>query len=134
MNLEASIEEMREKVMAEIAKMVPLAQDTVTRFGDELRCGSNEALAEMQRVRDEALNVGREVGRYEEILKSCEWLDGLLALARGKEDIAGARVRVIVLLVVRGLHAWVKGQGLSFDALLADATELLIGALEQWKV
>jgi transposase len=134
MNLEASIKEMRERIIGEIAKMVPLAQDVVTRFSEELRCGNDEALAEMQRVRDEALNVGREVGKYEEILKSCEWLDDLLALAKGKEDIAGARVRVIVLLVVRGLHAWVKGQGLSFDALLADATELLIGALEQWKV
>jgi DNA repair exonuclease SbcCD ATPase subunit len=133
-NLEAGIREMREKIMGEMAKIVPLAQDTITRIGDELRCGNDEALAEMRRLRDEALNVGREVGKYEGILKSCEWLDDLLALALGKEDIAGARVRVVVLLVVRGLNAWVKGQGLSPDALLLGATELLIGALERWKV
>jgi predicted nucleic acid-binding Zn-ribbon protein len=133
-NLEAGIKEMREKIMGEMAKMIPLAQDTITRIGEGLRCGNDEALAEMRRLRDEALNVGREVGKYEEILKSCEWLDDLLALARGQEDIAGARVRVVVLLVVRGLHAWVKGQGFSSDALLPRTTELLIGALEQWKV
>jgi hypothetical protein len=133
-NLEASIKEMREKIMGEIAKMIPLAQDAITRFSEELRCGNDEALAEMRRLRDEALNVGREVGQYEGILKSCEWLDDLLALVRGKEDIAGARVRVIILLVVRGLHAWVKGQGFSSDALLPRATDLLIGELEQWKV
>jgi DNA repair exonuclease SbcCD ATPase subunit len=133
-NLEAGIREMREKIMGEMAKIIPLAQDTITRIGDELRCGNDEALAEMRRLRDEALNVGREVGKYEGILKSCEWLDDLLALALGKEDIAGARVRVVVLLVVRGLNAWVKGQGLSPDALLLGATELLIGALERWKV
>jgi transposase len=132
--LEASIREMREKVMQEIAKMIPLAQDAITRFSEELRCGNDEALAEMRRLRDEALNVGREIGQYEGMLKSCEWLDDLLALVLGKEDIAGARVRVIVLLVVRGLHAWVKGQGFSSDAILRRATELLIGALEQWKV
>jgi transposase len=133
-NLEASIKEMREKIMGEITKVVPLAQDVVTRFSEELRCGNDEALAEMRRLRDEALNIGREIGQYEGRLKSCEWLDDLLALVLGKEDIAGARVRVIVLLVVRGLHAWVKGQGFSSDAILRRATELLIGALEQWKV
>jgi transposase len=133
-NLEASIKEMREKIMGEITKVVPLAQDVVTRFSEELRCGNDEALAEMRRLRDEALNVGREIGQYEGMLKSCEWLDDLLALVLGKEDIAGARVRAIVLLVVRGLHAWVKGQGFSSDAILRRATELLIGALEEWKV
>jgi len=133
-NLEESIKEMREKVMREIAKIVPLAQDAVAKFGEDLRRGDDEALAEMQRLRDEALNLGREVGQYEGILKSCEWLDDLLALVRSEEDIAGKRVRVIVLLVVRALHAWVKGQGFSSDALLPRATELLIGALEQWKV
>jgi len=133
-NLEASIKEMREKITGEITKVVPLAQDVVTRFSEELRCGNDEALAEGQRLRDEALNVGREIGQYEGMLKSCEWLDDLLALVLGKEDIAGARVRAIVLLVVRGLHAWVKGQGFSSDAILRRATELLIGALEQWKV
>jgi transposase len=133
-NLEASIKEMREKIMGEITKVVPLAQDVVTRFSEELRCGNDEALAEMRRLRDEALNIGREIGQYEGRLKSCEWLDDLLALVLGKEDIAGARVRVIVLLVVRGLHAWVKGQGFSSDAILRRATELLIGALEEWKV
>jgi transposase len=134
MNLEASINEMREKIMREIAKMIPLAQDAITRFCEELRCGSGEALGEMRRLRDEALNVGREVGKYEGILKSCEWLDDLLALACGKEDIAGARVRVVVLLVARGLQAWAKGQGFSCDAHLCSATDFLIEALEQWKV
>jgi predicted nucleic acid-binding Zn-ribbon protein len=133
-NLEASIKEMREKIMGEITKVVPLAQDVVTRFSEELRCGNDEALAEMRRLRDEAIEVGREIGQFEGILKSCEWLDDLRALVRGEENIAGKRVRIIALLVVRGLHAWAKGQGFSSDAILRRATELLIGALEQWKV
>jgi len=133
-NLEASIREMTNNIMRGIAKIVPLARDSVDEFGEDLRHGNDEALAEVQRLKDEAVAVGRQVGEYEGILKSCEWLDDLLALVRGKEDIAGERVRAIVLLVVRGLHAWVKGQGLSSHTHLAGATELLIGALEQWKV
>ena len=133
-NLEESIKETREKVMREIAKIIPLAQNTIGKLGKELQQGNEEALAEIRRLRDEAVDVGREVGRYEGILQVNEWLNELMALVRGEEDIAGKRVRVIVLLVVRALHTWVKGQGFSSDALLPRATELLVGALEQWKV
>jgi len=133
-NLEESINETREKVMREIAKIIPLAQDTIGKLGKELQQGNEEALAEIRRLRDEAVDVGREVGRYEGILQVNEWLNELMALVRGEEDIAGKRVRVIVLLVVRALHTWVKGQSFSSDALLPRATELLVGALEQWKV
>jgi predicted nucleic acid-binding Zn-ribbon protein len=133
-NLEASVKEVREKVVREIAKMIPLAQGEIAKFGQDLRRGNDEALAEVRRLRDEAIEVGREVGQYEEILKSNEWLNELLSLVRGEENITGKRVRVIALLVVRALHAWVKGQGFSSDALLPRATELLIGELEQWNV
>jgi transposase len=133
-SLEASIKEMTSNVMQRIAKVVPLAEDAVAKLGEDLRRGNDEALAEVQRLRDEALNVGREIGQYEGTLKSYEWLGDFLALVLGKEDIAGARVRAMVLLVARGLHAWVKGQGFSSDALLPGTIELLIGALEQWKV
>jgi len=133
-NLEASIKEMREKVVREIAKMIPLAQDTADKFGEELRRGSDEALGEMRRVRDEAMEVGKDVGRYEGILKSCEWLDDLLALVQGEENIAGKRVRTIVLLVVRALYIWLKRQDYLSVALLPDTVKILINELERWKV
>jgi transposase len=133
-NLEATIKETREKVSQEITKLIPLAHDTITKLEEELQRGNDEALAEVQRLRDEAIEVGREIGRYEGILQASEWLSDLLALVRGEENIAGKRVRIIALSVVRALHAWVKGQGFSSDAILPRATELLIGGLEQWKV
>jgi transposase len=133
-NLEESIKEMREKVMREIAKIVPLAQDAVAKFGQNLRHGNDEALAEVQRLRDEAIQVGREVGQYEGILKSCEWLNELLALMRGEENIAGKRVKVIALLVVRALHTWSKSQDSLSYTFLPHSLETLIGELERWKV
>jgi len=125
---------MKEKVMREIAKIVPLAQDAVTKFGKDLRCGNDEALAEIRRLKDEAVDVGREVGQYEGILQSSEWLNELLALVQGEENIAGKRVKVIALLVVRALHTWLKRQGSLSVTLLLYAVETLIGELERWKV
>ncbi len=120
--------------MREIAKIVPLAQDAITELSKDLRRGSDEALAEMQRLRDEAMKVGKDVGRYEGILKSCEWLDELLALVRGEENIAGKRVKIISLLVVRALHTWSKRQDSLSYTLLPHAVESLISELERWKV
>ena len=133
-NLEASIKEMREKVSREIAKIIPLAEDTISKLEGELRRGNDEALAEVRRLKDEAMEVGKDVGRYEGILKSCEWLDELLALVRGEENIAGKRVKIISLLVVRALHTWSKRQDSLSYTLLPHAVESLISELERWKV
>jgi len=134
--LEASIKETREKVSHEIAKIVPLAQDMVVKLGEELRRGNDEALAEVQRLRDEAVDVGKEIGRFEGILQSSKWLDELLALVRGgEEEIEGNRVRIIVLLLVRSVAIWLKrhdSYSLSSMSLLST-TERLISELEKWE-
>ena len=132
-NLEASIKEMRDKVSREIAKIIPLAQDTISKLEEELRRGNDRALAEVQRLRDEAMEVGKDVGRYEGILKSCEWLDELLALVRGEENIEGKRVKVIALSVVRAVHIWLKHQQSLSLTLLPFTVENLINELEKWK-
>jgi transposase len=135
-NLEESINETRDKVGGEIAKIIPLAQDTISKLGEELRRGNDEALAEIRRLRDEAVDVGRDVGRYEGILQVNEWLNELTALVRGDENIEGNQVRIIVLPVVRALHSWLKNHhsySLSFTSL-SFAVERLISDLESWKI
>ncbi|OGO21499.1 MAG: hypothetical protein A2Z28_03410 [Chloroflexi bacterium RBG_16_51_9] len=135
-NLEAGIKETRERVGREIAGIIPAAQDAIDRLGKELRRGNEEALAEVRRLRDEAVAVGREVGQYEGILQVNEWLNELLALVRGEENVEGKRVRTIALSVVRGIAIWLKRQdtySLSFTSL-SFTTESLIRELEQWEV
>jgi len=133
-NLEVSIKETREKVSREIAKIIPLAQDTIGKLGEELQHGNDEALAEIRRLRDEAVYVGKEVGRCEGILQSSQWLNELLALVRGEEEIEGKRVRIIVLSVVRALHIWLNRQRSLSYTLLPVTVENLISELERWKV
>ena len=136
MNLEASIKETREKVGQEIVKIIPLAQDAVAKLRKDLRRGNDEALAAVQRLRDEAIEVGKDVGRYQGILQSCQWLNELLALVRGEENIEGNRVRAIVLPVVRALHSWLKRQyshSLSLTSM-SLTVERLISDLETWKI
>ena len=135
-NLESSIKETREQVGREIAKIVPVAQDTINKLAKELRCGFSEAVTEVHRFRDEAVAVGREVGRCEGILQVNEWLNELLALIRGEESVADKRVRVIILSVLRGATVWLKhyeADNVGFSTI-SLATNNLIRELEQWKV
>jgi len=133
-NLKATIKETREKVSREIMKIIPLAHDTISKLEEELRRGNDEALVEIQRLVNKTIEVGKDIGRYEGMLKSCEWLDELLALVRGEENLAGERVRIIALLVVRGLHTWVKRQQSLSLTLLPVTVENLINELERWKL
>jgi len=134
MNLEASIKETREKVSREIVKIIPIAQDAIAKLRKDLQRGNDEALAEIRRLRDEAIEVGSEVGRYQGILQVSEWLNELMALVRGEENIEGKRVRIIVLSVVRALHIWLKRQRSLSYTLLPVTVENLISELERWKV
>jgi len=135
-SLAASIKDTREKVSKEIAKIVPSARDMIDRLSEELQRGHNEALVEIRRLTDGALEVGMEVGQYREMLQSNQWLSDLLDLARGEEAIEGKQVRVIMLSVLRGALAWLKhneANNFQFSTLLF-AVRNLIGELEKWKV
>jgi hypothetical protein len=75
-----------------------------------------------------------EMRRQDRDEQSSDWLNELLALVRGEEDIEGKRVRIIALSVVRALHIWLKRQHSLSLTLLPLTVENLISELEQWKV
>ncbi len=86
---------------------------------------------EVRRLRDEVVEVGRGVGRYEGILQVNAWLSDLPALIRGEEGIAGKRVRAIALPVVRGIAVWLKRRD---NYSLSLTIDRLITELEEWEV
>lgn len=134
--LEASIKEIREGVSQEIARIIPVARDTVEQLTKELSIGVNKAIAEIGQLREQALGTGKEVGRYEGMLEVNEWLNELMALIRGEESVEGERVRVVALSVIRGMSVWIKShskESLTMSSL-SSATDRLVRELEQWKV
>lgn len=135
-NLETSIKETRERVSQEIARIIPVARDTVDQLAKELRSEVDKAIAGVSQLRGQSLEVGKDIGRYEEMLQANQWLSELLALVRGEESIEGKRVRAIALLVLRGTAAWLKHNEANNLAVstLSFTTENLIREVEQWKV
>ena len=134
-NLAERKTDLREKVSREIAKIIPIATGTVKQLVQELQHGCNEALGEVRLLRDEAIEVGKEVGQYQAILQVNQWLNELLALVRGEENVEAQRVRVISLAVVRGIAGWLKQHNTNSITIasLSLATDKLIRDLEQWQ-
>jgi predicted nucleic acid-binding Zn-ribbon protein len=135
-NLEASIKETTDWIGREIVSIMPLARDTIDKLARRLRSGVSKVAAEVRQVRDESLEVGREVGRWEGILEANAWLKGLLALVHGEPGIEAKQVRVVALLVVRGVHGWLRVNDKQTIALpsLTAYSDSLMRELEQWRV
>lgn len=134
--LEADIRETRGKVSREIAKISPLARDEIKKLKEELKLGHDEILADTHKLRNEAIEAGKVLGEYRGMLEVNEWLNELLALIRGEEDIEGKRVRAIALSVVRSIAVWLRHHE-AFDFTmtnLAFTAENLVKEFEQWKV
>ncbi len=136
LNLETAIKEIRDQVAGEIRGIIPVTRNTLNQFVKELRSGIDKAIAEVHRLRDESLEIGKEVGRFQGILETNQWLKELLALVQGEPGIEAKRVRAVAIMVLRGVSIWLKVQdNVSVTLMtLPMTTGNLIRELEQWKV
>ena len=50
-------------------------------------------LNEVKHLKDQALEVGKEIGQYEGIIKVNQWLIDLMTLVRGEDGLEAQRVR-----------------------------------------
>jgi len=134
--IEASIKETREQVVREITGVIPVARNTVNQLAKELHNEVDKAIAGVGQLRDQSLETGKEVGRYEEILENNVWLKELFALVKGEPSIEAKQVRTIALLVARGVSSWLRVQDKysTIFTSLSRVTNKLIEDFEQWKV
>ena len=131
--LEASIKATREKVIEEIGKIVPAAKEMLNKFNGELRRGDDEILGTVQHLKDQALETGREIGRYAGMVEANGWLADLQSLAQGQDSLEAMRVRAILLLVLRGAQPWLKRNPAKVvTTALTSTVALLVEELEQW--
>ena len=134
--LEAGISVTRDNINQEIAKIIPAAEEMLNTFKGELQSGGDEMLGTMQHIKDQAFDIGKEVGRYEGIVEANDWLVDLFALMKGEENLEAMKVRAILLLVIRGAQPWMKRnqEKTGMNSSISQALALLVGGLEQWQV
>jgi len=134
-SLHAVIKEERENMSKEAQAIIRLARDTVTKLKQNLEDGVEEAVTEVQRLKDQALEVGSELGRCQALVEANEWLRQLLALVRCDGDVTGNQVRVVGLALLRGISAWLNQQPDEIRALSQLKVRITdtIEELERWR-
>ena len=82
------------------------------------------------------MELGKELGQYNEIIESNKWLKGLQALAKGDEEVEPEQVRVILMTVTKAALSWLDlhTEDTSVFWRIRPTVNQLSGNLEQWKV
>lgn len=135
-SLKASISEEQGHVRKEIQAIAGIAQKAQAKLNQDLQHSVHETLLEVKKLRNEALEMGQELGHCEAIVEANEWITTLAALVKGDGDIGTGEVRAAGLTVLRALDAWLRQhQGtIPHHYPLKTYLDSAIKELEQWKV
>ena len=101
----------------------------------ELADGVQAALQQLGFLRDGALEVGRDLGRFEGITESNEWLQTLVDLHNADGSVSAAKVRVIGIAILRSITTWLGGRSaeVASSSMLKMSLEAAVRELEGWK-
>jgi len=133
--LDGSIKATTLAVSEEIKKIVPHAKETIEQLTGELKRGVVEAVGVVQQMKDQALEVGKEIGRCQGIVESNQWVGDLVSLTKGDDNLEAKRVRAVLMLVMRGAQPWMKKHQAQLNlTTLKGYTDLVVLDLEKWQV
>lgn len=133
--LEGDIKNVKEKVVDEVAKIAPAAEAAVNNFTGELQRGSTEVLEIICHLKDEALKIGEEIGRYQTIVETNQWISDLLSLVKGEEKVGAKQVRTIVSLLIGGIETWATRNTTEAAASnMLKSLPYLKEVLKQWTI
>jgi len=134
-SLRASLQEERRHIITDIKAINVAAKGAVVKLKEDLSTGIYESSAEVNKLRDQALEMGKELGRFDEIIESNQWLVNLRDLVKGDKSIDPNEVRQIGISVLRGIHSCLENDNNydSSSSLLKLSIDNLLSELERWK-
>ena len=133
--LHAAIAEEQNHLRQEMQTAAQIVQDGAAEARQQLSDATSKAVGEIESLELRSLELGREIGRFEGILESNEFLRSLLAMARGDGDVKAEQARIASLTLARGLSTWLAGHRAAAVSvpLLEMSIKSVIEELERWK-
>lgn len=134
--LEAVILEERKQISRIFEDISTATKNTITELKQNLRTGVGESISEVNKLKDQALELGKQLGQFDELVESNKWIKGLQSLINGDDEIESDQMRVIGIAVGHSLLTWVDrhSEGSGVPWLLKSSIINLIGELERWKL
>jgi chromosome segregation ATPase len=133
-SLRASLLEERKHIITDIKGINAVARVAITQLKEDLSAGIRESTAEVNKLGDQALEIGKDLGRFDETVESNQWLIALKGLVKG-ESIDQSEVRQIGIVVLRGMQTYLVTDTSDYGSpsLLKLQIDNLIEALVRWK-
>lgn len=134
-NLRAAIAQEQYHLGEEMRAYANIATEATAKLRRDLQKSIGESLLEIDCLRDQAFELGQEVGRCNAIVEANQWLQTMVTLVKGDGDISSQNVRAVVLAVLRGFKSWTQqdqGQFSQSDWLTTQVGSL-IEELERWR-
>jgi len=133
--LKAEVETEKEQIMKALKSINMSTKNTISEFKKELQVAMSDSFAEVNKLRNQSLTLGKELGQFTEIIESNEWLRSLQALVRNENAVEPEKVRAIAMMVLRRIHEWLENKYHGDYSLLLLKTSIrnLIGEVEKWK-
>jgi len=134
-SLRAALLEERRHIVKDIKAINTTAISMITKLEQDLGTGVRESIIEVNKLKDQALRLGKELGQFNEMVESNKWLKGLQAMIKGEEEVEPCQVRVIGITVMKAMLTWLDHhyQGSIAPFMLRSSISNLIGELERWK-
>ncbi len=133
--LEAQLAHNRKQLAQDIDSLSSASEKTIREINDSLESGIDNSMREVNKLTEEALRVGKEVGKLESNIESLGWIKPLLSMVRGDNGLDDYQVRAIGLSVLRSMLSWLNenyGQDINLY-LLINNMQSTIAELEKWK-
>jgi chromosome segregation ATPase len=134
-SLHEAIAEEETRVRKEVGAIARIAKETVAKLQQDLGDAMAQALVEVHKLTSEALKLGQEIGHYDAMVEANQWLETLVALAKGDGASSATDVRTVGLTVLRGLNGWAhqNESQVSLPSGLTMRLNSTIEDLERWK-
>ena len=133
-SIKAQIANERDSVVKEMRIVNAAARDTVTQLKQDLSKGIRESLDEVSSLRKETFETGKELGVLEAMIESHALFKDILSLIKGEDKITASQVRVVALILLKSMVAWLERNhaGDTSLRLLRTTTTNIVSELERW--
>ena len=89
---------------------------------------------QQNRLIKNTLDLAENIGRMEAELCSHEWLEPLLSLVQGKDDLQPQKVRILGLILLKSINTWLGQHQAGSPTMIRWNIERLIQGFEGWNV
>ncbi len=134
-NLETRLSHYRKQLANDIAALSEASKKTIKEIKDSLKLSIQVSLSEVNKLSEEAVRAGKEVGKLEASIESLDWVKPLISMVRGENGLDDYQVRIIGLTVLRSMSLWLNerySQDLNLYSL-KNYISYAISELEKWK-